>query len=127
MSGYFKNLNKIEFVITDACTGKCKHCSEGFHKPCGEHIDPAVAANAVRSLSEEYVLKTVMAFGGEPLLYPESVYAIISAAKELGIPVRQVITNGYFSKDVKKIREVAKRLYDCGVNDLLLSVDAFHQ
>jgi organic radical activating enzyme len=127
MSGYFKNLNKIEFVITDACTGKCKHCSEGFHKPCGEHIDPAVAANAVRSLSEEYILKTVMAFGGEPLLYPESVYAIISAAKELGIPVRQVITNGYFSKDVKKIREVAKRLYDCGVNDLLLSVDAFHQ
>ncbi len=25
---YIKNLNKIEFVVTMACTGKCKHCSE---------------------------------------------------------------------------------------------------
>ena len=39
----------------------------------------------------------------------------------------QVITNGYFSKNADRIREVAGRLAACGVNDLLLSVDAFHQ
>ena len=68
-----------------------------------------------------------MAFGGEPLLYSETVYAIIKTAQELDIPKRQVITNGYFSKNADKIREVAERLASCGVNDLLLSVDAFHQ
>ena len=68
-----------------------------------------------------------MAFGGEPLLYPDAVYAIMTVAKELNIPKRQVITNGYFSKKADKIREVAKGLALCGVNDLLLSVDAFHQ
>jgi len=26
---YLKNPNKIEFVVTYACTGHCKHCSEG--------------------------------------------------------------------------------------------------
>jgi hypothetical protein len=68
-----------------------------------------------------------MTFGGEPLLYPDAVYAIMTAAKELNISKRQVITNGYFSKNADKIYEVAERLAACGVNDLLLSVDAFHK
>ena len=127
MNQYLKNLNKIEFVVTYACTGRCKHCSEGDHTSCGERIDPQIAADAVRKIAAEYDIKTVMTFGGEPLLYPDAVYTIMAAAKELNIPKRQVITNGYFSKNVDRIREVAERLAACGVNDLLLSVDAFHQ
>ena len=124
---YTKNLNKIEFVVTYACTGRCKHCSEGDHESCGEHIETQTAAEAVRAVAAEYDIKTVMAFGGEPLLYTDAVYAIMTAAKESGVQKRQVITNGYFSKNAEKIREVALRLAECGVNDLLLSVDAFHQ
>lgn len=127
MNPYLKNLNKIEFVITNACTGRCKHCSEGDHSPCGEHIDPQIAADAVRDIAAAYDIKTVMAFGGEPLLYPDAVYAIMNAAKERQVPRRQVITNGYFSNDQDTVRAVARRLAACGVNDLLLSVDAFHQ
>ena len=127
MNQYLKNLNKIEFVVTYACTGRCKHCSEGDHTACGERINPQIAADAVRKIAAEYDIKTVMTFGGEPLLYTDAVYAIMTAAKELNIPKRQVITNGYSSKNTEKIREVAQRLAACGVNDLLLSVDAFHQ
>ena len=127
MNQYLKNLNKIEFVVTYACTGRCKHCSEGDHASCGERINPQVAADAVRKIAAEYDIKTVMTFGGEPLLYTDAVYAIMETAKELNIPKRQVITNGYFSKNADKIREVVERLAGCGVNDLLLSVDAFHQ
>ncbi|MBP3387563.1 MAG: radical SAM protein [Clostridia bacterium] len=127
MNQYLKNINKIEFVITYACTGRCKHCSEGEHTPCGEHIDPQIAADAVRKIAREYDIKTVMTFGGEPLLHTDAVYEIMNAAKELNVPRRQVITNGYFSKNADQIREVAVRLAKCGVNDLLLSVDAFHQ
>ena len=127
MNQYLKNLNKIEFVVTYACTGRCKHCSEGDHMSCGERINPEIAADAVRRIAAEYDIKTVMTFGGEPLLYSDAVYAIMTVAKELNIQKRQVITNGYFSKNADKIREVAERLAECGVNDLLLSVDAFHQ
>ena len=127
MNQYLKNLNKIEFVVTYACTGRCKHCSEGDHTPCGERIIPEIAADAVRKIAAEYEIKTVMTFGGEPLLYTDAVYAIMKTATELNIPGRQVITNGYFSKNADKIREVAEQLVLCGVNDLLLSVDAFHQ
>lgn len=113
--------------MTYACTGRCKHCSEGEHTSCGERIDPQIAADAVRKITAEYDIKTVMAFGGEPLLYTDAVYAIMETAKELSIAKRQVITNGYFSNNADKIREVAKRLAESGVNNLLLSVDAFHQ
>ena len=127
MNPYLKNLNKIEFVVTYACTGRCKHCSEGDHTSCGERIDPEIAADAVRKIAAEYDIKTVMTFGGEPLLYTDAVYTIMTAAKELNIPKRQVITNGCFSKNADKICDVAERLAACGVNDLLLSVDSFHQ
>ena len=127
MNRYLKNLNKIEFVITNACTGRCKHCSEGEHTLCGASVGPQIAADSVRKIAAEYDIQTVMAFGGEPLLYPDAVYAIMTAAAELHIRKRQVITNGFFSKDAEKIREVAERLFESGVNDLLLSVDAFHQ
>ena len=126
-SPYFDKLEKIEFVVTYACTGKCKHCSEGDHKSCGESIKPEFAAKAVRDLASAYPIRTVMAFGGEPLLYPDAVYAIMRAASECGVPHRQLITNGFFSREQSRIEEVARALAGCGVNDLLLSVDAFHQ
>ena len=127
MNEYLRNLEKIEFVVTYACTGRCKHCSEGDHDGCTARIYPAVSAEAVRKIAENYRIKTVMTFGGEPLLHPDAVYAIMTAAKEMNVPKRQVITNGYFSADAKMMARVAERLAECGVNDLLLSVDAFHQ
>ena len=127
MNQYLKNLNKIEFVVTYACTGRCKHCSEGDHANCDERINPQIAYDAVCKIAEHYDIQTVMAFGGEPLLCPTAVFAIMTAAKDSEVPRRQVITNGYFSKDKTYIRDVAERLAACGVNDLLLSVDAFHQ
>ena len=127
MNQYLKNLKKIEFVVTDACTGHCKHCSQGEHTDCRCSIDPVVAADMVKKVAALYPIETVMTFGGEPLLSPEAVFAIHQAASEMNIPRRQVITNGYFTRDLQRMREVAKMLAAAGVNDLLLSVDAFHQ
>ncbi len=126
MNKYLKNLNRIEFVVTMACTGKCKHCSQGEHKT-SENIDKHIAADAVRKIAGEYNIKSVMTFGGEPLLYPETVCTIHKAASEMNIPQRQLITNGYFSKDPEKIGLVVHELVESGVNEILLSVDAFHQ
>ena len=40
---------------------------------------------------------------------------------------RQLITNGFFTKDERMIDEVAQTLCVSGVNDILMSVDFFHQ
>lgn len=127
MNPYVKNLERIEFVITMACTGSCRHCSEGDHRQYSGHVDPDAAVRAIHDLCGAYRITSLMTFGGEPLLYPETVYAIHRAAAECGIAKRQLITNGYFSKDPQKIGEVAGRLAASGVSQLLLSVDAFHQ
>ncbi len=126
MNKYLKNLNRIEFVVTMACSGKCKHCSQGEHKS-SDNIDKNTAADAVRKIAAEYNVSSVMTFGGEPLLYHETACAIHRAAMAMNIPQRQLITNGYFSKDLEKIKLVAERIIDSGVNEILLSVDAFHQ
>ena len=126
MNKHLKNLNRIEFVVTMACTGRCKHCSQGEHKN-GESVDKVLAADAVRKIAKYYSIKSVMTFGGEPLLCHETVCEIHKAAKEMNIPQRQLITNGYFSKDSDRIKFVSKAVIESGVNEILISVDAFHQ
>ena len=127
MNEYLKNLNRIEFIVTMACTGRCKHCSEGDHVNYTEYIDAEIAVESVRKICENYKITSLMTFGGEPLLHPDVVCAIHKAAKDMEISKRQVITNGYFSKKHERIEEVVREVADSEVNDLLLSVDAFHQ
>ena len=127
MNEYVKNLNRIEFVVTMACTGKCKHCSEGDHINCKGHIDTELAVKSIREICERYDIESLMTFGGEPLIYPDFVCAIHKTAKDMGIEKRQLITNGFFAQKKERIEEVVMMLEKSGVNSLLLSVDAFHQ
>lgn len=126
MNKHLKNLNRIEFVVTNACTGKCKHCSQGDHNS-HDKIDKSSASDAVRKIAREYDIKSVMTFGGEPLLCSEIVCEIHKAAREMNIPKRQLITNGYFTNDIDRIKFVANEIINSGVNEILLSADAFHQ
>lgn len=127
MNPYVKNLERIEFLITLACSGRCKHCSEGEHRAGGEAIDGALAAEAVRALCGAFEIRSLMTFGGEPLLHQKTVCTIHAAARECGIPKRQLITNGFFTKDHARIAETARALAESGVNTVALSADAFHQ
>lgn len=127
MNKYLKHLNRLEFIVTYDCTGRCKHCSVGNYKPKGVYLSKDLAKNVVYDVAGYYKLDSVMTFGGEPLLHHECVCAVHSAAKEMNIPKRQLITNGFFSKDNEKIKSVVCSLAESGVNDILLSVDAFHQ
>ncbi|MGN0523524.1 MAG: radical SAM protein [Eubacterium sp.] len=126
MNKYIKNLNRIEFVVTMACSGRCKHCSQGSHIS-NEHINAQIAEQAIYDICKHYKIESLMTFGGEPLLYPETVCTIHSAARKMNIPHRELITNGYFSKDINRIKKVAYMLAQSGVNGICLSVDAFHQ
>lgn len=63
MNKYLKNLDRIEFVVTMACTGRCKHCSEGEHTAAGEHIDGEILLSADAFHQETIPLETVLYFG----------------------------------------------------------------
>ncbi|MCL2703584.1 MAG: radical SAM protein [Defluviitaleaceae bacterium] len=126
----YMDIKRIEFIVTWQCGGKCKHCQIGgeINKPGSHHhVLSDYAAEAVRKLSAAYDITSVMTFGGEPLYYPEVTAAIHKTAAVCGINARQIITNGYFTNSAEKSGLVARALADAGVNNIMLSVDAFHQ
>lgn len=126
----YMDINRIEFMVTYHCTGKCIHCSVGDKLNCSEgfhHVKTTEAIGVVEWLAQNFLISSVMTFGGEPLLYPDVVCLIHRTASQCGIQSRQLITNGYFTKNENRIQEVAELLSNSDVNHLLLSVDAFHQ
>lgn len=127
MNRFLKNLNRVEFIITYSCTGNCKHCSETNKDKNGEHLTADISVRALEKINGTFPLQSVMTFGGEPLLYPDTVIAIHNAARKANILKRQLITNGFFSKDEQTITTVARDIAKSGVNDILVSADAFHQ
>jgi len=123
-------VNRIEFAITYLCNSKCRHCQLGEEKErknFPSYIDKDIAVEIVRKVGKKYNPKSVMTFGGEPLLYPEIVCAIHKEARNVGIPVRDVITNGFWSRKTIEIQEIAEKLVKSGVNEATISVDCFHQ
>lgn len=121
------DIKRIEVVVTHACSGKCKHCAVDITGTHGVYVDADAAVNAVTRIANRYSPESIMTFGGEPLLYVETVCRIREAARDCGIPMRQLITNGFFSRDEARIKDVAAKLCAAGVNGIMLSVDAFHQ
>ncbi len=121
------NLRRLEFAVTYNCSSQCIHCfiDEEKKKKYPGHIGKE-GARIVKDVAELYELESVMTFGGESLLYPEDTCAIHQTAAELGIPIRQIITNGLWTKDSDRMREIAAMVVDSGVNELLISIDVFH-
>lgn len=123
----YLNLDRVEFTMTYHCTGRCAHCSQGEmsgHPP--GHLPYALCEGVLTRLAQRFPLRSAMCFGGEPLLWPEDTVALLREAKAAGIPRRQVITNGYFSRDPARVAQVAGWLGEVGA-EVLLSADAFHQ
>jgi hypothetical protein len=121
------DVKRIEFAITNACSGKCKHCSATVSETMKESVNADAAVQVIKQLASRYTVESMMTFGGEPLLYADTVCKIHSVAQDCGIAVRQIITNGFFSRDEHKIENVAAAICASGANNIMLSVDAFHQ
>lgn len=129
MNHPYINLNRLEFLVTYHCSARCQHCSVApqTHRNSPRCVDASAVVRYVEELSKLFDLSSVMTFGGEPLLFPGVTAAIHAAARDQGIAKRQLITNGFFSRDEAAIRRAADALAASGVNQVLISVDAFHQ
>ncbi len=125
---YF-SIDEVNFLATYHCTGKCAHCPicDKVNKTGMTKVDPLCAREVLESITKLYDVKTVNIYGGEPLLYPETTVAIIKAATDCGVKERNLITNGYFSKNISKLSEVANKIVKAGVTQILLAVDGFHE
>lgn len=119
-------IKRLEFVLTEKCNSRCIHC-QGGSSPEREGVmeveDGLTYLEEVTSVTE---LDSFMIFGGESMLYPQRTIKLFQRARELGIPRIELITNGFWGKDVDRARTLAIQLKMAGVNEMLISVDAFH-
>ena len=91
----YLTVNRIEFIVTYRCNAHCAHCQvdDETRRSRPAAIEADLAAQIVRRICTAYEPRSVMTFGGEPLLYPDVVCAIHAAATACGIPRRDIITN----------------------------------
>jgi MoaA/NifB/PqqE/SkfB family radical SAM enzyme len=89
-------------------------------------IDVKDAHNYLAEAATVSNIESFMVFGGEPMLFPERAIAIFEKAYQLGIPRIEMITNGVWGKDKDEAREWAEKLKAAGLNNVDMSVDAFH-
>jgi len=124
--GFEVNLRRLEFTLTRKCNSQCIHCQANA-SPLENNV---MEVKDAHSYLEETVavsnLQSFMVFGGEPMLYPERVIAILDKAHQLGIPKIEMITNGVWGKSKEQARKWAMKLKAAGLDDVNVSVDAFH-
>jgi hypothetical protein len=128
MSEYLK-VERIEFVVTNRCNSHCRHCLVDANKRNTKLavISIELATSVIKASASKYSPQSVMTFGGEPMLFPEVVYAIHQTARDCGITSREIITNAGWKHSGDNSRLIASKLAECGVTSIAISVDAFHQ
>jgi len=128
MSTYL-TVERIEFVVTNRCNSNCRHClidkNKRKSKPAAVGIE--LATKIIKEVTGKYSPKSLMTFGGEPLLFPEVVCAVHRTARDCGVAKREIITNAGWQKSEDDSREMARNLAESGVTDMAISVDGFHR
>lgn len=127
----YVELNRVEFLVTKRCNGKCKHCSVPINSNPYEYsyADMEVVKKTIVSIMNKYKINSMMVYGGEPLLYIDKIVDIFDISFRENVQSRDLITSGFISCSATSqyINEVVRKLKKCGVKQILLSVDAFHQ
>jgi organic radical activating enzyme len=116
----------LEFSLTTKCNSQCIYCQASAGPWQNEVMNIRDACNYLDEAVKVADVKSFMVFGGEPMLYPARVVAVFKKAQQLNIPEISMLTNGIWGKDKKKAERLAKKLKNAGLNNLGISVDAFH-
>ena len=123
---YIRQLISGGIITNYFCTSRCGHClyncSPQWEK---EFITPETAEKnlqAVRSLG----CRSVHIGGGEPLLRPDGLAAVLKIADNLGLAVEYVETNASWFKDSRSAEAFLKDLRARGLETLLVSISPFH-
>ncbi|MDY6857557.1 MAG: radical SAM protein [Thermodesulfobacteriota bacterium] len=104
----------IAWGLTKACDLKCIHCGVEAGKPVRDELSTEDALKAIDNMAEAGTKHLLLA-GGEPLLREDIFTLAEYASKRVSVGIN---TNGFSLN-----RSTAKRLRDCGVNQMRISLD----
>ncbi len=128
----FVDLERVELILTYRCNSNCSHCLIQPHIYHNETLSVSNVRKITENICKFHNPISIMGFGGEPILAIESCIEMLKVAKKYQIPHRQILSNGYWVKNlnknnIKNIKRIGHRLADAGLNSIKISVDFFHQ
>jgi hypothetical protein len=108
------------------CTSRCRHClyncSPAWEK---NYITPQVAEQNLRTI-QRLGCSAVHIGGGEPLLRPQKLSAVLEVAAAVGVAIDYVETNSSWFKDADSAAATLSLLRKKGLHTLLISISPFH-
>ena len=116
----------MEVTLTTKCNSECVYCQAEASPFKNEVMNVEDAHNYLTETCAASKLESFMVFGGEPMLFPSRAISIFEKARQLNIPKIDMLTNGIWGKNKRKAEELAIKLKASGLNNLGISVDAFH-
>ncbi len=121
-----KSLVSGGVIVNYHCVSRCGHCLYN----CGPHRGKnyLLAERAERIFQHVAALgcRSVHIGGGEPLLDPEGLAAVVNAARRTGMGIDYVETNSAWYTDKARAVEMLTDLRSVGLETLLVSISPFH-
>jgi hypothetical protein len=123
---HIRRLTAGGLITNYYCTSRCRHClyacSPRWEK---RYIDAETAVRNFRKIRELGCF-SVHIGGGEPLLHPEGLAAVLAAARKTGVAIEYVETNSSWFKSQEEAVELLTGLKKLGLATLLISISPFH-
>ncbi len=121
-----KSLVSGGVIVNYHCVSRCGHCLYN----CGPHrdkdyLDGAAAETIFRRIAG-LGCRSVHIGGGEPLLDPAGLVAVLTAARKTGMGIDYVGTNSAWYVDKDRAADILSDLRAAGLRTLLVSISPFH-
>ena len=121
-----KSLVSGGVIVNYHCVSRCGHCLYN----CGPHrdkdyLDGAAAETIFRRIAG-LGCRSVHIGGGEPLLDPAGLVAVLTAARKTGMGIDYVETNSAWYVDKDRAGDILSDLRAAGLRTLLVSISPFH-
>lgn len=113
----------LSLSVTRRCDAACRHCGLGDGGPAS--MEPETAAGYVRQAAELGTLRSVAVTGGEPLLVPQTVRAVLREARRHGLWA-ELVSNSSFAKTREEAHALLADLAAQGLGKYVTSLDRFH-
>jgi organic radical activating enzyme len=117
-------LKGLDLILTYECTSRCAHCCYRAG-PGRDHTMTLAEVESYLAGVANQPIEWVLLFGGEPFIPYELLRASVAMAARRAAVL--VFTNGSWATDPGTARLLLGRLQEAGLDQILFSVDAFHQ
>lgn len=123
---------KIDYLVSGGiitnykCSSKCRHCCYSSSPAWPDDYITAELAGEIFNVLKDLGCYSVHIGGGEPLLKPDRIIAVLDAARKTGIGIEYIETNASWYSNEESAVTVLKELMAYGVHTLLISIDPYH-